>query len=310
MNVTCAECNSVFRVDPAKIPQMGIRARCSVCGGVIAIGAHGAIDDDFVAPAIPRAASATPARAGLAAPGAPVKPPAATTPPPQAAALAPAVQSPAPRPQPTLPTPPMLARTPTVATPASTRVVPPAAPSAPATSPRAPAAPASPSAPSSASAVRPTPVRPTAVRPTPVQPPPKQVPAAPVTPPRPQMRPPQPGARPATPIAGAPSIPTRAATPATAGTPATRPPINPFLANDPNQKAKRLARALISDIVTYFPDKHRDGLQNGTLRELFREEIKKSYEEYVEQMGKEFASSTTHFQDALNEVLAKGKKVF
>jgi hypothetical protein len=92
--------------------------------------------------------------------------------------------------------------------------------------------------------------------------------------------------------------------------PATRPPINPFLANDPNQKAKRLARALISDIIAYFPDKHREGLQNGTLRELFREEIKKSYEEYVEQMGKDFASTTTHFQDALNDVLAGGKQLF
>jgi len=110
-----------------------------------------------------------------------------------------------------------------------------------------------------------------------------------------------------TPIAPTPSRP---ATPSAASAPATRPPINPFLANDPNQKAKRLARALISDIIAYFPDKHREGLQNGTLKELFREEIKKSYEEYVEQMGKDFATSTTHFQDALNEVLAKGQKVF
>ncbi|HEX5438231.1 MAG TPA: hypothetical protein VFW98_13830 [Gemmatimonadaceae bacterium] len=92
--------------------------------------------------------------------------------------------------------------------------------------------------------------------------------------------------------------------------PAARPPINPFLANDPNQKARRLARALVSDIITYFPEKHRKGLEHGTLRELFREEIKKSYEEYVEQMGRDFASSTTHFQDALNEVLAAGRKVF
>ena len=86
--------------------------------------------------------------------------------------------------------------------------------------------------------------------------------------------------------------------------------MNPFLANDPNQKAKRLARALISDIIAYFPEKHQDGLRNGTLKTLFREEIKKSYEEYVDQMGKEFAESTTHFQDALNDVLAGGKRIF
>ena len=89
-----------------------------------------------------------------------------------------------------------------------------------------------------------------------------------------------------------------------------RPPINPFLANDPNQKAKRLARALVSDIVAYHPQKRDEGLRNGTLKQLFREEIKKSYEEYVDQVGKEFAETTAHFQEALNDVLAGGKKMF
>ena len=37
MNVSCPECQSVFRVDPARVPGPGIRARCSVCGGIIPI---------------------------------------------------------------------------------------------------------------------------------------------------------------------------------------------------------------------------------------------------------------------------------
>src|SRR6185437_2862289 len=103
----------------------------------------------------------------------------------------------------------------------------------------------------------------------------------------------------------APSAPPRPASP----TPG-RAPINPFLANDPNAKARRLARALVSDLVTYFPQRRDEGLRDGTLKDLFREEIKKSYEEFVEQVGREFADSTQHFQDALNEILAKGQKVF
>ena len=95
-----------------------------------------------------------------------------------------------------------------------------------------------------------------------------------------------------------------------AGTAPERRPLNPFLANDPNQKAKRLARALVSDMVAYLPQKREEGIRDGTLKVLFREEIKKSYEEYVDQIGKEFAESTTHFQDALNDVLAGGKKIF
>ncbi len=96
---------------------------------------------------------------------------------------------------------------------------------------------------------------------------------------------------------------------ASASTP-TRTPINPFLANDPNAKARRLSRALVSDLVTYFPQRRDEGLRDGTLKDLFREEIKKSYEEYVDQVGKEFAESTTHFQDALNEILAGGQRLF
>ena len=103
--------------------------------------------------------------------------------------------------------------------------------------------------------------------------------------------------------------PSAGATPA-GGSLAARAPINPFLANDPNAKAKRLARALVSDICAYFPQKRDEGVRDGTLKQLFREEIKKSYEEYVEQIGREFAESTTHFQDALNDILAGGKKLF
>lgn len=62
--------------------------------------------------------------------------------------------------------------------------------------------------------------------------------------------------------------------------------------------------------MTYFPQRRDEGLRDGTLRELFREEIKKSYEEYVEQVGKEFAESTTHFQEALNDILAAGQQLF
>ena len=66
----------------------------------------------------------------------------------------------------------------------------------------------------------------------------------------------------------------------------------------------------MSDIVAYFPQKREEGVRDGTLKQLFREEIKKSYEEYVEQVGREFAEGTAHFQDALNDILAGGKKLF
>lgn len=63
-------------------------------------------------------------------------------------------------------------------------------------------------------------------------------------------------------------------------------------------------------MVAYHPSKREEGLRNSTLKQLFRDEIKKSYEEYVEQVGREFAESTSHFQEALNDVLAGGRKIF
>lgn len=63
-------------------------------------------------------------------------------------------------------------------------------------------------------------------------------------------------------------------------------------------------------MIAYLPEKREEGLRDGTLKAIFKEEIKKSYEEYVDQVGKEFADSTTHFQEALNDLLAGGQKMF
>jgi capsid protein len=83
-----------------------------------------------------------------------------------------------------------------------------------------------------------------------------------------------------------------------------------FLKQDPNTRAQRLARALVSDIVAYNREKRDQMLAAGTLKNEFREEIRKSWEEYVAQVGLEVARSTPYFRDALNDILAKGQHVF
>lgn len=62
--------------------------------------------------------------------------------------------------------------------------------------------------------------------------------------------------------------------------------------------------------MTYYPEKHDQAVRAGTLKDAFRDEIKKSYDDYQAQVGAELAQSTTYFQDALNEVLAGGSKIF
>src|SRR5438270_628718 len=167
MNVTCPSCETVYRVDPAKVPPGGVRARCAVCSSVFPVN-------------------------------------------PATGAAAPAV----------------------------------------AAAPPAPAAPASAPAPAPAGAA--------------------------------------PGQRMTGPLR----------------------PVNPFMVQDPKQKARRLARALVSDLVVYHPEKRQQGLRDGTLPQLFKDEIEKSWQEYVEQVGAEIAKSTSFWAEALNEILAGGNKVF
>jgi hypothetical protein len=120
---------------------------------------------------------------------------------------------------------------------------------------------------------------------------------------------------PETPVAPPPRpaaapVPPATLVPTPAAAPAARRPINPFLQQDPAQKARRLARALVSDMIVYQPDKRQRALAEGNLKAAFEEEITKSWEEYVEQVGQDMASQTPNWKDALNEILAGGQPVF
>lgn len=228
MNVTCPKCQTVYRVDPAKVPARGVRARCAECAGVFFVGREAApepVPAIAIPAAVPTPTAPAPAAPGPAAPARPAYGPVGGMPAPVPAAPA---RPAAPPPRPAVP--PQAAAAP---------------PSAPAVEYRAPAPP---------------------------------MPAAPA------------------PTAPAPAAPRR--------------PVNPFLAQDPSTKARRLARALISDLVVYHPAKRADGLRDGTLKLLFDEEIRKCWEEYTEQVGMEMATSTPYFTEALNEILADGQPVF
>jgi hypothetical protein len=83
-----------------------------------------------------------------------------------------------------------------------------------------------------------------------------------------------------------------------------------FGKRDPREKAQRLARVLVSDMITYNKDRHTQALAQGTLVEDFEDEIKKSWAEYVDQVGEDVAEGTPFFTDALNEILAQGEPVF
>jgi predicted Zn finger-like uncharacterized protein len=92
--------------------------------------------------------------------------------------------------------------------------------------------------------------------------------------------------------------------------PAATPSSFSFGRRDPHEKARRLARVLVSDMIMYNPERHSRALESGSLKSDFDEEIKKSWQEYVDQVGDEIAGSTNYFNDALNDLLAKGQSLF
>src|SRR5215211_6205472 len=85
MNVTCPNCATVYRVDPAKVPEAGVRARCNICSAVFAVHRDGASQE--------RGASTHGAPAATV-PTAPPASPIPTPPRPSAPSTPPPVQAP------------------------------------------------------------------------------------------------------------------------------------------------------------------------------------------------------------------------
>jgi predicted Zn finger-like uncharacterized protein len=85
-----------------------------------------------------------------------------------------------------------------------------------------------------------------------------------------------------------------------------------FWERDPTDKAKRLARVLVSDMIMYNAERHQSALSTGTLVQDFEEEIDKSWNEYIDMVGEELANGAGRgfWTDALNSILAKGEQVF
>ncbi len=75
-------------------------------------------------------------------------------------------------------------------------------------------------------------------------------------------------------------------------------------------KEEMYARALVSDILVYNRETRDKALKEGNLVEALGAEIKKSWELYKEKVTPEVATSTDHFKQALNEILAEGADLF
>ena len=76
---------------------------------------------------------------------------------------------------------------------------------------------------------------------------------------------------------------------------------------DRPEAARRLARAIASDLALYNEKKVIEGIQNDNLFEAMAEDIREGVELYNSRVSEELRSETNFFERALVDVLLKSK---
>ena len=77
-----------------------------------------------------------------------------------------------------------------------------------------------------------------------------------------------------------------------------------------HNRARRLAKALASDLVLYNKDKVEEGLRENTLAKLLGAEIRRSWEYYCQQIPQHIRDNSDYFKEQLNRIVGKGKEIF
>ncbi|MBI3988004.1 MAG: hypothetical protein HY347_00155 [candidate division NC10 bacterium] len=76
---------------------------------------------------------------------------------------------------------------------------------------------------------------------------------------------------------------------------------------DPHERAKRLARLIVSDLILYNQQKILEGITNDSLFDLLKDEIQKGREYYEKNVDPGVLQQTNYFNETLVDMLLKGK---
>jgi len=76
---------------------------------------------------------------------------------------------------------------------------------------------------------------------------------------------------------------------------------------DPDERAKRLAKLIVSDIIVYNQDKIDEGIKQDTVFDLLKEDIEVGRTYYEKNIDPAVAERTNYFDHALVDILIKGR---
>ena len=74
---------------------------------------------------------------------------------------------------------------------------------------------------------------------------------------------------------------------------------------DPHERAKRLARLIVGDIVLYNQDKIAEGIKNDTLLQVLEKELEVGRKYYEKNVDPAVAAQADYFNLALVDILVK-----
>jgi hypothetical protein len=76
---------------------------------------------------------------------------------------------------------------------------------------------------------------------------------------------------------------------------------------DPTERAKRMARLIIRDIVLYNKDKIAEAIKNDSLFDALEKELEEGRKYYEKNVDPAVASQTNYFDEAVVDILVKGQ---
>ncbi len=77
---------------------------------------------------------------------------------------------------------------------------------------------------------------------------------------------------------------------------------------DPHERARRLARLIVADIILYNQAKIDEGIKNDTLFDLLAEDIEVARRYYEKHVDATVSREANYFDLALVDVLVKGRQ--
>ncbi len=76
---------------------------------------------------------------------------------------------------------------------------------------------------------------------------------------------------------------------------------------DPHERAKRLARLIVGDIVLYNQEKIVQGIKEDTLFQVLEDELTEGRKYYEKNVDPTVAAQTDYFSQAIVDILVRGR---